>query len=314
MNGPLSISSRAASAEISSRCAIASVICSTMDAAIRCSASRAGPEYPCSVNRSAALLYSSRLPTWNSTPSLSSAPAVEPVLHADPGQPEVTGWLQVDPVERGGQVVRHVPRREVAERLGPGHGELAGAGERADRGAQLLDLGQAHPLPADLGHQRPDPVVGARPAQPVQHVGQPRPPHRGQRRQRVGGRFLRDPVAQVQFEDQRSRPPLAERGDPVGQRRSHHASSLRPGREPGSWCLGCAIVGGGRKDGNGRRGWQWLGRLRSGPPSLGEAWGGRTARLRARAGRAAQRAAHPARGLDPARRHLGPAGRRPGQP
>ena len=49
----------------------------------------------------------------------------EQLLDGHPGQSQGAGRLQVDPVERGGQVVGHVPVRELAERLGPGHGELA---------------------------------------------------------------------------------------------------------------------------------------------------------------------------------------------
>jgi hypothetical protein len=48
---------------------------------------------------------------------------------------------------------------ELAEGLGPGHGELARLAERADRLAQLLHPGQPDPAAAHLDHEGADPVV-----------------------------------------------------------------------------------------------------------------------------------------------------------
>jgi hypothetical protein len=67
--------------------------------------------------------------------------AEEQLLDADPGEVEFPGRLKVDLVERGRQVVRHVPWRGFAERLRPGHGGLAGPGELQHGGPQLLDPG-----------------------------------------------------------------------------------------------------------------------------------------------------------------------------
>ncbi len=152
--------------------------------------------------------------------------AQEDPLHGDAGQPEVTGGLQADGVERGGQVVGHVGGGELAERLGPGHRHLARLGELADGLAQLLDDAQADGPAAHLDHQGPDPAVAARPAQPVQHVGQdqPVPGHDG--RHRIGGPGLGQAVAQVEFEDQRRGPLLAQPGQGGGDHLVWHGFRL----------------------------------------------------------------------------------------
>src|ERR1035441_7699889 len=152
--------------------------------------------------------------------------AIEPVLHADAGQPDVTGGLQVNAVEGGRQVIRHVAGREVAECLRPGDGELAGPAEFLNGGAQFLDPGEPDSPAADLHDQGPDPVVGARPAEPVEHVSEPGPAPRQYRGNGIGRWLLRDSLGQVQFQDQRSRPALAQPGDPVWDQRIHHASQL----------------------------------------------------------------------------------------
>ena len=85
----------------------------------------------------------------------------EQLLDRHAGEPDRPGRLQVDPVERGGQVVRHVAVGELAEGLGPGHGELARLAEHADRLAQLLHPGQPDPAAAHLDHEGADPVVPA---------------------------------------------------------------------------------------------------------------------------------------------------------
>ena len=77
----------------------------------------------------------------------------------DPGQPQVARGLQVDPVERGGQVVRQVARREVAERLRPGHRRACRTRPNsATASPQFLHRGRARSAPADLGDQRADPA------------------------------------------------------------------------------------------------------------------------------------------------------------
>ena len=94
----------------------------------------------------------------------------EQLLDRYPGEPDRSRRLQVDPVERGGEVVRHVAVGELAEGLGPGHGELARLAERADRFAQLLHPGQPDPAAAYLDHEGADPVVAARAPRAVDDV------------------------------------------------------------------------------------------------------------------------------------------------
>ena len=129
----------------------------------------------------------------------------EDLLHRDPGEPERARGLQVDPVERGGQVVRHAAAGELAEGLGPRHGQLAGLAERADRLAEFLDPGQPDPAPAHLDHQRADPVVLAGAAQAREHVGQSQLAPGHERGQRIRDGALGDAVGQVKLEDQRRR-------------------------------------------------------------------------------------------------------------
>ena len=159
----------------------------------------------------------------------------EQLLEAEPGQVELAGWLEVDLVERGGQVIGHVPRREFAERLCPGHGGLARAGEVLHRGPQFLDPCQPDRTAAELDHQRPHPVIAAGPAQPVQHVGQARPAHGEQGGDRVARRLLHQPVGEVEFQDQRGGPSLAHPCDLLLQHQlgheSHHTGTPAHGRE-----------------------------------------------------------------------------------
>ena len=125
--------------------ATAPASCSVTDSASRAAASRAGPVNPDSVSWSGADLYSCRLRALEADAELFQRVVQEHLLDGDAGEPEGAGRLQVDPVEAGGQVVGHVAVDEVAERLGPGHRELARLAEVADGGAQLLDLGQPDP-------------------------------------------------------------------------------------------------------------------------------------------------------------------------
>jgi hypothetical protein len=107
------------------------------------------------------------------------------------------------PVERGRQVVRHVSVGELAEGLGPRHGELARLAEAGDRLAYLLHPGQPDPAAAHLDHERPDPVVVVRAPQALDDVGQPDLAPGHDRGHRIGDRPLTDAVGQVEFEDQR---------------------------------------------------------------------------------------------------------------
>ena len=109
----------------------------------------------------------------------------EDLLDGDAGEAERARGLQVDPVEPGGQEVGHVAADEVAERLRPGDRELSRPAELEHRVAQFLDLGEPDPRPADLDHQRAHPVIGRRPLQPVEQVGQPRAAYREKRGHRV---------------------------------------------------------------------------------------------------------------------------------
>ena len=152
--------------------------------------------------------------------------AEEQLLDADPGQLEFPGRLKVDPVERGRQVVRHVPGRGFAERLRPGHGGLAGPGELLHGGPQLLDPGQPDRPPAELDHQRLHPVIGSGPAQPLQHVRQAGPPHREQGGDGIGGRLLGESLGEVEFQDQRGGPPLTHPDNFLLQHRLGHAFHL----------------------------------------------------------------------------------------
>ncbi len=83
---------------------------------------------------------------------------------------DVPRRLQVDAVEGGGQVVRAVPRTDLAEGFRPGYRRLAGLLENLHRVPDLLDLGQAEPAVADLGHQSHHAVVFRRPFQAVHHI------------------------------------------------------------------------------------------------------------------------------------------------
>ena len=74
--------------------------------------------------------------------------AEEGPLDGQAGEAEVARRLEVDRVEGGGQVVRHVARGELAERLGPGPGRLARGAEPDDRLAQLLGRAEADRLAA----------------------------------------------------------------------------------------------------------------------------------------------------------------------
>ena len=129
----------------------------------------------------------------------------EQLLDGHAGEPERARRLQVDPVERGGQVVGHVAVGELAEGLGPGHGELARLAEVGNRLADLLHPGQPDPAAAHLDHERADPVVLARSPQALDHVGQTQLAPGHERGKRIRNRPLTDPVGQVELEDQRGR-------------------------------------------------------------------------------------------------------------
>ena len=156
-------------------------------------------------------------------------------------------------VERGGQVVRHVPGGELAERLRPGHGQLARPREARSTAARS-SWTTARPIgrPPTLATSAVTRVVRGGPAQPVQHVGQ----HAGGARASTAetgsaGRFLGDPLGQVEFQDQRRRAALAELGHLVGKR-VQHEPQLRPrppGRAgPGRWAIVASMA---RHDGDG---------------------------------------------------------------
>ena len=81
-------------------------------------------------------------------------------------------------------------------------------------------------LATDLGDERLDPAVIPGPPQAVEYVGEPRLVPGQQGRHRVGRRPLRDALREIQFEDQRRGPPLAQFGDLPGKHRIDHAASL----------------------------------------------------------------------------------------
>ena len=225
------------------------------DAASRPVASLAGSVKPRSVNWSAAFLYSCRFADLEFHPEPVQRAAVEPALDGDPGQPEIAGRLQVDGVERGGQVVRHVAGRELAEGLRPGDGQLARLAELPDRGPQFLHHGQADAPAADLGDERPDPAVVAGPPQAVEHVGEQQPAAREHgRRQRVGGPFLDEAVRKIKFKDNRGSASPAQSGELIRNHRFDHAASLwagpaRPGAPGRRRRLSSAAMA--DRDGNG---------------------------------------------------------------
>ena len=57
-----------------------------------------------------------------------------------PDEADVAGWLHVDLVECGREIVPAVARSELAERLGERHGTLAGLAETQHGVADLLDV------------------------------------------------------------------------------------------------------------------------------------------------------------------------------
>ena len=90
------------------------------------------------------------------------------LLDRDAGEPQAAGRLQVDLVERGGEVVGQVPLRELPERFGPGVRGLARRAEPPDGLPQFLHRGQAEVLAADLGDEGLDPAVILGPPQAVE--------------------------------------------------------------------------------------------------------------------------------------------------
>ena len=183
--------------------------------------------------------------------------AEEQLPHADPGKAEIPGGLEVDLAERGRQVVRQIAARHFTERLRPRHRRLSRGGEVGDGGPQVLDPPHPDGPPADLDHQRLHPVIGARPAQPVQHIGEPGPAHGQERGEGIGGWLLGEAFGQVEFQDQRGGPALDHPVDLVlkhGPVHVFHPRACRggPGR-PGSGlprrpglpgrAPACAIVG-----------------------------------------------------------------------
>ncbi len=66
-------------------------------------------------------------------------------LHDETCQADVAGRLQIDLVERSGEIIRAVARSELAEGLGVGDSRLSLGAEAAYRVANLLCLRQAHP-------------------------------------------------------------------------------------------------------------------------------------------------------------------------
>ena len=252
--------------------------------------------------------------------------AQEEPLHRDPGQPEVARRLQVDRVERGGQVVRHVAGGELAEGLRPRDGQLARVAELLDRAPDLLHRGQPDGPPADLRDQRLDPLVAASPAQAVQQVGQPGPAHRQHRGHRVGRRFLGDALGEVKLQDQRRGALPAQSGQLLGNHQLRHGLSLcravrppgRPRAKRGPWRereRGAVRVGYGRA--------RWpIGTGTAGrPAATATGTGAGTARPGCWPMRRAERTTAPdvraaaaPKLVGQPRRHLGTAGRRAGQP
>ena len=151
----------------------------------------------------------------------------EHALDRDPGQPQIARGLQPDLVEGGGEVVLDVSGRELAERVGPRDRHLARRGELADRAAQVLHRGQADTAAADPGHQCGDAAVQPGPAQAVEDVGQDGPVPGRQRRDRVGGPGFADALGEVEFEDERRGPLLAQLRQRRGDERVWHGSQPR---------------------------------------------------------------------------------------
>ena len=175
-----------------------------MDAARCAFSSRAGPVKPRSVSGCAAVLYSSRWAASKPTPSLSSARTEKQLLDRDAGEPEAAGRLQVDLVERGGQVVGQVAAAELPERFGPGVRGLARRAELASI-ASRSSCTVARPMcwPPTLATSALTRGSCLGPPQAVEHVGEPRPVPGQQRGHRVGRRPLRDALGQIQLEDER---------------------------------------------------------------------------------------------------------------
>jgi hypothetical protein len=159
-------------------------------------------------------------------PRLLQRAGEERLLQRDAGQAHVTGRLQVDPVERGGQVVGDRSAPGLAERLGPRHGELARVAYGLDGAADLL----GHRQPEAAGHLDDEglhPGVGARAAQPVQNVPQVGAAHRHEGRHRVGRGGLDDPVGEIELQDQRRGAPVTGLLDDVDDCAGiHHDPSL----------------------------------------------------------------------------------------
>jgi hypothetical protein len=151
----------------------------------------------------------------------------EDALNRDARQPEVTGRLQPDLLEGRREVVLDVAGGELAERLGPRDGRLAGLGELGDCAAEFLDSRQPDAPAAEAGHQDCHPVVVAGAAEPVEHVRQHHPVPGGDGGDRIGRPGLADPVGEIELENQRRCAALAKLRQPGGEGRLWHALQPR---------------------------------------------------------------------------------------
>ncbi len=122
-------------------------------------------------------------------------------LQEQAGQAQGARGLQLDPLERAGQIVAAVARAELAEAVGVGHGQLALGAKPGHGVAQLLQLGKARSLAVQAHQESRDARVGARPIERQDHVGQARLPADGQGRERIVAGHLVDAAAQVKGQD-----------------------------------------------------------------------------------------------------------------
>jgi len=99
-------------------------------------------------------------------------PAHEGALVDQTGQSDVTRRLQVDPLEGAGQVIPAIARAELAEGLREGERRFARRAETADRVADFLQVGHAHPAPADSRDECLDARVPGGPGDGGHHVAQ----------------------------------------------------------------------------------------------------------------------------------------------
>ena len=210
-NGPRSINARTSLVDSLRASAIPATSCPNAESTIFSVASLWAGVYFVSVSSFIAFLYSARWSSARDEAEFVERAAKERGFGHQAGETNFARGLEINLVERGGEVIRAVGLLAFAERLGVGDGGFAGVAEGDDGVANLLDVGQRQAGFPDTRDQADNAVVGGGALQGFDQVEHRRRAARDDPRHRIVRHVFDETMFEISFENHLGRDGLFRR-------------------------------------------------------------------------------------------------------